>query len=112
MARPAVVIGSPGRLTAVTALVLASASPARRSLLAAAGIRAEVVVSGFDESTVDIAEPAALSLTLARAKAEAVAGRLTEALVLGCDSVLEFAGAAFGKPADEAEATRRWYAMR
>ena len=96
----------------MTALVLASASPARRNLLAAAGIAAEVVVSGFDESTVDVAEPATLCLVLARAKAEAVAGRLTDGLVLGCDSVLDFEGAAFGKPADADEATRRWYAMR
>jgi septum formation protein len=109
-----VVIRSPGRLTGVTVLVLASASPARRQLLSAAGIAAEVVVSGFDESTVDTADPAALCLELARAKAGAVAARLAEvdAVVLGCDSVLEFDGAALGKPADADEATRRWYAMR
>jgi nucleoside triphosphate pyrophosphatase len=107
-----VVIAVLDRLMRVTALVLASASPARRNLLAAAGISVEVVVSGFDESTVDIAEPATLCLALARAKAEAVAGRLADGLVLGCDSVLEFEGAALGKPADADEATRRWYAMR
>src|SRR5207302_1690464 len=59
--------------------------------------------------------PATLSLTLARLKAEAVAVRLGPAdgvLVLGCDSVLEFDGAVLGKPADAAEATRRWYGMR
>ena len=96
----------------MTALVLASASPARRNLLAAAGIPAEAVVSGFDESTVDIAEPAALCLALARAKADLVAVHLADGLVLGCDSVLEFEGTAFGKPADATEAVRRWYAMR
>jgi nucleoside triphosphate pyrophosphatase len=114
MRRPAVVISSPGRLTGVSVLVLASASPARRQLLAAAGIAAEVVVSDFDESTVDGPEPATLCLELARAKAAAVAQRLgdPDAVVLGCDSVLEFEGAALGKPADAAEATRRWYAMR
>ncbi|TMM37538.1 MAG: septum formation inhibitor Maf [Actinobacteria bacterium] len=114
MRRPPVVIRSPGRLTGVTVLVLASASPARRQLLAAAGIAAEVMVSGFDESTVDSPDPAALGLELARAKASAVAERLgdADALVLGCDSVLEFDGQALGKPADAAEATRRWYEMR
>jgi septum formation protein len=93
-------------------LVLASASPARRRLLEQAGIPADVTVSGVDESLVTEPDPATLSLTLARLKAEAVAAGVTDALVLGCDSVLEFAGAALGKPADPAEATRRWYAMR
>lgn len=99
--------------------VLASASPARRRLLDQAGIPAEVTVSGVDESLVTEPDPAALSLTLARLKAEAVAARLAagagtgpDILVLGCDSVLEFGGDALGKPADPAEATRRWYAMR
>jgi septum formation protein len=96
----------------VPTFILASASPARRRLLSAAGIDAEVVVSGFDESTVDHSDPALLCLTLARAKAESVAAGVADGLVLGCDSVLEFDGAALGKPADAAEATRRWYAMR
>jgi septum formation protein len=101
-------------VSAVPRLVLASASPARRRLLAAAGIDADVVVSGFDESTVDCPGPAALCRTLAQRKAEAVAARLdgSEVLVLGCDSVLEFDGGVLGKPADAGEATRRWYAMR
>lgn len=92
--------------------VLASASPARRRLLSAAGIEAEVVVSGIDESTVDHSDPAVLCLALARAKAESVAAGVPDSLVLGCDSVLEFEGAVLGKPADATEATRRWYAMR
>jgi septum formation protein len=99
----------------VLRFVLASASPARRRLLASAGITADVVVSGVDESTVDKSDAATLALTLARLKAEAVAARLTptpDVLVLGCDSVLEFGGEVLGKPADAAEAARRWYAMR
>jgi septum formation protein len=108
----------------VLRFVLASASPARRNLLASAGIAADVVVSGVDESTVDAPDAATLALTLARLKAETVAVRLRadtvavglgpaeDALVLGCDSVLEFDGAVHGKPADAAEAARRWYAMR
>ncbi len=95
-------------------LVLASASPARRNLLAGAGIAAEVTVSGVEESTVDAPDAVTLCRVLARRKAEAVAARLdgADALVLGCDSVLEFDGLALGKPADAGEATRRWYAMR
>lgn len=111
-------------------LVLASASPARRRLLAAAGIDADVVVSGVDESVVDAPSPDKLSLALARLKAQAVADLLcrTEAgderlgaragagngavLVLGCDSVLAFEGEVLGKPADAVEATLRWRRMR
>jgi septum formation protein len=103
--------------------VLASASPARRKLLDAAGIDCEVLVSGVDESTVDASRPDTLSITLARLKAEAVAHRLIATgeaatgdgprlLVLGCDSVLHFDGQILGKPADAADATRRWRAMR
>jgi septum formation protein len=102
--------------------VLASASPARLRTLRAAGIPADVVVSGVDESAVEAADAAALSGTLARLKAQAVADRLREsaaggegqgeALVLGCDSVLAFDGEILGKPADAAEATKRWQRMR
>jgi septum formation protein len=97
-------------------LVLASASPARLGLLRQAGFDPKVIVSGVDESALDAPTPAELALVLARAKAAAVAaswGPATEpALVVGCDSVLELDGLALGKPADEAEALRRWQSMR
>ncbi len=103
----------------VPRLVLASASPARRKLLDAAGIDCDNLISGVDESTVEASRPEVLSATLARMKAEAVALRLRSSgrggdhlLVLGCDSVLHFNGENLGKPADAAEATRRWRTMR
>ncbi|MFD8148827.1 Maf family protein [Streptomyces sp. NPDC059708] len=98
----------------VRALVLASASPARLNLLRQAGLAPHVIVSGFDEDTLDHDEPAELALALAEAKAGVVA-ELPEAagaLVIGCDSVLELDGEALGKPADAAEATARWKSMR
>ena len=98
----------------MTALILASASPARRHLLAAAGIDPEVMVSGVDESKVDATDPATLCATLASLKAHAVAARehAHGKLVLGCDSVLEFDDEILGKPADAAEAVERWRSMR
>lgn len=100
-------------------LVLASASPARRSSLAAAGIDAEVLLSGVDESSVGATRPETLCAVLARLKAQAVAERLRHGpgsthrvLVLGCDSVLAFDGEALGKPVDAAEAVARWRRMR
>ncbi|QSB15265.1 septum formation inhibitor Maf [Natronosporangium hydrolyticum] len=103
-------------------LVLASASPARRRTLTAAGIDPEVIVSGVDESSVDATKPEALCAVLARMKAQAVADRLRhghgpatnpgeQVLVLGCDTVLGFDGEALGKPADEADALARWRQM-
>lgn len=99
--------GAPARF------VLASASPARKALLTAAGIDVEVIVSNVDESTVDSSDAAVLSGTLARLKAEAVAARLDgPGFVLGCDSVLDFEGEIFGKPSSADDATRRWQRMR
>jgi len=96
-------------------LILASASPARRALLSAAGIDAEVMVSGVDESAVAAEDAYTLCLLLARMKARAIAAELPAdpgILVLGCDSVLAFEGEIFGKPADAEEAAKRWVMMR
>jgi septum formation protein len=96
-------------------LVLASASPARRALLKAAGIHADVLVSGVDETTVEAEDAYTLSLALARMKARTVAARMQAepgVLILGCDSVLAFDGEILGKPADAGEAVKRWQAMR
>lgn len=104
-------------------LVLASASPARRATLRAAGIEPEVVVSDVDEAAaltgataaagreLTVAEQVAL---LAAAKAEAVAARLAPGpgLVLGCDSLLELDGVAHGKPGTPEVARERWRTMR
>jgi hypothetical protein len=76
----------------VPRLILASASPARRNLLAAAGFDATTIVSGVDESTVDSDSAEELCMTLARLKAEAVATHVTDDVVVGCDSVLAFEG--------------------
>ena len=98
-------------VTTVPRFVLASASPARLRLLRQVGIEPEVVVSGVDESTVT-GPPSDVALTLAVRKATAVTADLPDALVLGCDSVLELDGEAFGKPRDAADAVTRWQRMR
>ncbi|GHJ35247.1 nucleoside triphosphate pyrophosphatase [Streptomyces sp. TS71-3] len=97
-------------------LVLASQSPARLGLLRQAGLAPDVIVSGVDEDAVSAPTPADLALALAEAKASVVAARpevtRSDALVVGCDSVLDLDGQALGKPADAEEATARWKAMR
>lgn len=90
--------------------MLASASPARLGVLRTAGFDPEVVVSGVDED--DVTGPThEVALTLAERKAAAVAERLAgeQALVVGCDSVLDVDGRTRGKASSLDEA-RAWWA--
>ncbi|WP_062069526.1 Maf family protein [Demequina sediminicola] len=102
-------------------LLLASQSPARLATLRAAGVEPDVIVSGVDEDAIldklrtehPDAEPGDAVLALARAKAEHVAAEYeTNAIVLGCDSMLEIDGAIYGKPGDAETAVARWRTMR
>jgi len=95
--------------------VLASASPARRTTLRAAGLDAEIMVSGIDEDTVRAAPAPQYAQALAREKALAVSGKVgsgVPALILGCDSVLELDGEILGKPHVPEVAVERWRRMR
>ena len=100
-------------------LVLASASPARLSVLRAAGLDPAVEVSDVDEdallSGLPGASPGAAVIALAGAKATAVArrvaGRWPDSVVVGCDSMLHIGGTLVGKPGDAATARARWREM-
>lgn len=89
-------------------LVLASASPARLTVLRTAGFAPEVVVSEVLEDGVDHLPVAKAAVALAERKAGAVAARLGAGpLVLGCDSMLAIDGIMRSKPASIDEA-RLW----
>jgi septum formation protein len=92
-------------------LVLASSSTGRLGVLRGAGIEPEVVVSGADESTEPGLDTATVVRLLAERKARAVAARRPDALVLGCDSLLDLDGTAYGKPSSPADAIARWRRM-
>ncbi|MGH7337924.1 MAG: Maf family protein, partial [Myxococcota bacterium] len=87
-----------------TRLVLASASPRRRELLARLGFDFEVRSPSVDESAREHEKPAALVARLALAKARAVA--LPGALTLGADTVVALGDEILGKPTDRADAAR------
>ena len=100
----------------MTRLILASRSPARLATLRAAGIEPEVIVSDVDEEAIEAglpdATPKQLAEGLARAKAEKVASTITgPAIVIGCDSVFELDGIAYGKPQTPEVAKDRWRQM-
>jgi septum formation protein len=92
-------------------VVLASASSARLTVLRAAGLDPAVIVSGVDEDAFEAATTRELVGLLAGAKARAVAAGLDDGLVIGCDSMLDLDGDAYGKPADAAEAIAQWRQM-
>jgi septum formation protein len=92
-------------------IVLASASPTRSALLAAAGVDFVVQAAPIDERAIEApllaggAKPDALAAALADAKAVAVSQRQREdALVIGADQVLDFGGDRWTKPNSREEA--------
>jgi septum formation protein len=120
-------VTGPGEVT----FVLASASPARRAVLRAAGIDPVVRVSELDEQALIDALPAdtapeTVVVELAKAKAATVAAELTAGLtevcwygstdamncvVVGCDSMLLYDGELQGKPGTAEVARQRWHRM-
>jgi len=87
-------------------LVLASGSPRRAEILERAGWPYEIIVAGIDETVLENEDPAAYVQRLARSKAEAVANRLEEGLVLGADTTVVVANHILGQPADDDDARR------
>jgi septum formation protein len=100
-------------------LVLASASPARAGLLAAAGIDFRIEPAELDEGLFKRAcraqgrDAAECALALAEAKARRVAARCGRAaVVIGADQLLVCDGVWFNKPADLGQARSQLQALR
>ena len=90
-------------------IILASASPRRRELLAQAGYRFAVEPSSVAESRRPGEDAIRFATRLAREKAEDVFARRpasSTALVLGADTVVVCDGEVMGKPVDAADAAR------
>jgi septum formation protein len=87
-------------------LILASSSPRRAELLAAAGIDVEVVPVNVDESLQRLEPPGDHVRRLAREKADAVFGQNPDRVVIASDTKRLVGGEMMGKPRDEADAVR------
>ncbi len=86
-------------------IILASASPRRRELLEQIGIFYRVMASTKEEKA-EGDSPQLIVQSLARQKAEDIAGQIKEPgkLVLGADTIVVWKGQILGKPADHEDA--------
>jgi septum formation protein len=87
-------------------IILASASPRRARLLRQIGLDFTVDESRIPEDTAGYASPREIVLDLSRKKAEEVAARYDQALVIGADTIVVLDGAVLGKPVDAADARK------
>ena len=99
-------------------VVLASRSAARAALLREAGVPIEVLPARVDEAAVkaamivEAASPRDIADALAELKAQRIAVRAPDRLVLGVDQVLVCDGRLYDKPADMAEARSQLQSLR
>ena len=103
-------------------LILASASQSRKKLLENSQIEFIQIPSNFDETSVEEEDISNMALELSSQKAICISRNIKEIdlpkefncstlEILGCDSIFEFNGIAFGKPSDKDEAVTRWKKM-
>ncbi|SIT88096.1 septum formation protein [Yoonia rosea] len=99
-------------------IILASGSEIRAQLLKNAGLDFDVSVARVDEDAVrasllaETASPRDIADTLAELKAQRVAARHPDALVIGCDQVLALGPQIFNKPETPAEALSQLQSLR
>ena len=85
-------------------LILASASPRRRELLAGLGVEFDVITAEVAEHEESTTDPRVMVAHNAALKADWVAARNPQAWVLGADTTVFVDGYALNKPSDGAEA--------
>lgn len=93
-------------------LVLASTSPFRRELLARLGVPFEVAAPEVDESPLPGEQPDETARRLSLLKAQAVATRYPDALIIGSDQVALLDGEQLGKPGSHDQAVEQLRRMR
>ncbi|MDC0737742.1 Maf family nucleotide pyrophosphatase [Cognatishimia sp. SS12] len=99
-------------------IILASGSKIRAEMLQNAGVSFDVITRPVDEAAIkesleaEGTAPRDIADSLAEAKAQRVSARHPEALVIGCDQVLDFEKRMFSKPRDQAEAKAQLQELR
>ncbi|CUH51466.1 Maf family protein [Shimia marina] len=99
-------------------LILASGSEIRAQLLSKSNVGYEIIKARVDEDMIrrslqaEGASPRDVADALAEAKARKVSLKHPEALVLGCDQVLDFQGTIFSKPASVEDARNQLLLLR
>jgi septum formation protein len=93
-------------------LVLGSTSRYRRELLSRLNVPFEVAAPDVDETPLAGEAPAALAQRLALAKAQAVAAKFPQAVVIGSDQVADLHGQPLGKPGTHERAVAQLQQMR
>jgi septum formation protein len=95
-------------------IILASSSPRRQQLLAAAGYDFEVIPPSDDAESGEVPGESTTELVvrLARQKAADVAGKLSAGIILGCDTVADCEGRILGKPRDREHARQMLETLR
>ena len=88
-------------------IILASASPRRRELLALAGVDFTVKVADVEEIIPENASPDEVVKSLAMQKAQAVAKDNPDSIVIGSDTVVALGNTILGKPKDEENAVEK-----
>lgn len=99
-------------ITANQKLILGSTSPYRRELLGRLRVPFDVISPEVDESPLSHETPQSLATRLALAKAQAVAQRFPDSVVIGSDQVADLDGEPLGKPGDHARAVLQLRQMR
>lgn len=91
-------------MNATPSLVLASASPRRRDLLAQLGVSAEIIPADIDETPHEGEDPASYVVRVAKDKALAVARHRPDRVVLAADTTVDLDGRILTKPHDSDDA--------
>jgi septum formation protein len=87
-------------------IILASASPRRRELLALTGLKFSVDPGDYEEDMSTPLDPHRLGRFLSLEKAKSVAARHRDALIIAADTFIVFKGGLLGKPHTGREARR------
>ena len=93
-------------------IILASASPRRRELMALLGLNFRVLAAGVDENDTHTTSPEELACRLSQEKARAVAGQVSHGIIVAADTIVALGHTLLGKPASVAEARQMLCALR